>query len=181
MQRTKSSVILYSLLGTGVSLGFLGHGIFGAKAKDSFLELLTGTYDNLLGGTMSKGTATTIVNVIGWVDIVLAIAFAGLVVAAITHKAIAYSTPAMVLFGWATLWGFLTALSRFTATLDGLETWDVVERGPNYFAPAGLVYLIYRIRKAEAAASPAEPILEMDIRQNGRSGRFDRDRELVNS
>jgi hypothetical protein len=41
--------------------------------------------------------------------------------------------------------------------LDGAETWDVVEREPNHLMPAGLVYLIYRIRKA-----------------NPRSGRFPR-------
>jgi hypothetical protein len=175
MHRTKSSVILYSVLGSGVALAFLGHGILGAKAKDSFLELLTNSYDKLLGGTMSHDTAVGLVNVIGYLDIGLAAIFAGLVVAAIRHKAIAYSTPAMILFGWATLWGFLTALSRFTATLNGREIWEFIERGPNYLLPAGVLYLIYRIRKAEATQPTAQPILEIDSIGNGQSRKFERE------
>lgn len=162
MQRTKSSVILYSILGAGVSLAFLGHGILGAKGQERFIELVTGTYDKVLGGAMSHDTAVTWVNVIGYLDIALAALFAGLVVAAIAGRHIAYSTAAMALFGWAAVWGFLTALSRFTETMNGREIWDVVERGPNFMLPAGLIYLIYRIRKAEAAKKPeAEPVLEL--------------------
>jgi hypothetical protein len=151
MSRSRNITILYSILGSGVALAFLGHGILGAKGEEKFVALVTGTYDKLLGGTMSDGTATTLVNVIGWLDIALAVVFAGLVVAAIARKPIAYSPLAIGLFAWAAAWGFLTALSRFTAVLDGAETWDVVERGPNYLLPAGLAYLIYRIRKDEVA------------------------------
>jgi hypothetical protein len=154
MRRSRSITILYSILGSGVALAFLGHGILGAKGQASFVELVTGTYDKLLGGSMSESTATTWVNVIGWLDIALAIVFAALVIAAIAQKAIAYSPVAIGLFAWAAIWGFLTALSRFTAVLDGAEVWDVVERGPNYLAPAGLVYLIYRIGKAEGTQRP---------------------------
>jgi hypothetical protein len=93
----------------------------------------------LLGGSMSTDTATSIVNVIGWVDIGLAAAFMALVIGAIRRKAFAYSPVAIGLFGWAATWGFLTALSRFTAVLNGAQVWDVVERGPNYLAPAALV------------------------------------------
>ena len=151
MRRSRSITILYSILGSGVALAFLGHGILGAKGQASFIELVTGTYDKVLGGSMSESTATTWVNVIGWLDIALAVVFVGLVIAAIGQKAIAYSPVAMGLFAWAAIWGFLTALSRFTAVLDGAEVWDVVERGPNYLAPAGLVYLIYRVRKDDTA------------------------------
>ena len=167
MRRTKSSVILYSIIGSGVSLAFLGHGILGAKAKESFLELVTNSYDKLLGGSMSHETAVGIVNVVGYLDIALAIVFAGLVVAAIRHQAIAYSTPAMVLFGWAVVWGFVTALSRFTATLNGREIWEFIERGPNYLLPAAVVYLIYRVRQADAHREERQPILEMDTIRNG--------------
>src|ERR687897_1953011 len=161
MRRSRSITILYSILGSGVALAFLGHGILGAKGQASFIELVTGTYDKVLGGSMSESTATTWVNVIGWLDIALAVVFVGLVIAAIAQKAIAYSPVAMGLFAWAAIWGFLTALSRFTAVLNGAEVWDVVERGPNYLAPAALVYLIYRIRKTEAqppfaTAAPSE-------------------------
>jgi hypothetical protein len=89
----------------------------------------------------------TIVNVIGVVDIALAVIFLGLVAAVIMRKAVAYSPLAIGLFGWAALWGFATALSRSTAELNGKEIWDVVERGPNFLLPAGLVYLIYKVRQ----------------------------------
>ena len=159
MRQSRSTVILYSLIGTAVALGFFGHGILGAKGEEKFVDLVTGSYDKLLGGSMSTDTATSIVNVIGWVDIALAAAFVVLVVGAIRRKAYAFSPVAIGLFVWAATWGFLTALSRFTAVLNGAEVWDVVERGPNYLAPAALVYLIYWIRKSEAepleAAAPS--------------------------
>lgn len=147
MYRSKTTTILYGILGTGVALAFLGHGVLGAKGDETFLELVDGSYDKLLGGSMSQDTAVGIVNAIGWIDITLFVVFAGLVYAAIAGKRIAYSTPAMALFGWAALWGFLTAASRFTAELNGKEVWDVIERGPNFLLPAGLVYLIYHVRK----------------------------------
>jgi hypothetical protein len=139
MRRTPSTNILYAILGSGVALAFLGHGILGAKGEEKFVGLVTGSYDKLLGGSMSTDTATSIVNVIGWVDIGLAAAFMALVIGAIRRKAFAYSPVAIGLFGWAATWGFLTALSRFTAVLNGAQVWDVVERGPNYLAPAALV------------------------------------------
>ena len=177
MRRSRSTTILYSILGSGVALAFLGHGILGAKGQENFVALVTGTYDKLLGGSMSDSTATTIVNVIGWLDIALAVVFAGLIIAAITQKAIAYSPLAMGLFAWAAAWGFLTALSRFTAVLNGAEVWDVVERGPNYMAPAGLVYLVYRIRKDQAVKPPAgETVGDVPI-ANGK--RPEPDRELA--
>lgn len=177
MRRSRSTTILYSILGSGVALAFLGHGILGAKGQESFIELVTGTYDKLLGGTMSVDTATTWVNVIGWLDIALAAVFAALVIAAITRKAIAYSPLAMGLFAWAAIWGFLTALSRFTTVLNGSEVWDVVERGPNYMLPAGLVYLIYSIRKDQGAKLPAGETIADAATTNGK--RVETDRELA--
>jgi hypothetical protein len=157
MYRSKSTTILYAILGTGVVLAFLGHGVLGAKGQETFLELVTGTYDKLLGGSMSNDTAVGIVNAIGWLDITLSVVFAGLVYAAIAGKKLAYSTPAMALFGWATVWGFLTALSRFTAELNGKEIWDVIERGPNFLLPAAVVYLIYQVRRDRPGTSVRAP------------------------
>src|SRR5215216_1318312 len=65
MRQSRSTVIIYSLIGTGVALGFFGHGVLGAKGEEKFVGLITGSYDKLLGGSMSTDTATTIVNVIG--------------------------------------------------------------------------------------------------------------------
>jgi uncharacterized membrane protein YuzA (DUF378 family) len=109
---------------------------------------------------MSADAATTIVNVIGAVDVVLAGVFLALVVAAWRNNAIAYSQLAMGLFGWAAVWGFLTALSRFTAVMNGAEIWDVVERGANFMLPAALVYLIYKAREDRAAEGPPAPASE---------------------
>jgi hypothetical protein len=149
---------VYGILGTGVAMAFLGHGILGTKSKDTFIELVTGNYDNVLGGQMSASTAQNWVNFIGWVDIGLAIAFLGLAYAAITgRKSIAYSPVALGLFGWAMVWGFLTALSRFTVGFEGITIWDVVERGPNYMAPAAMVYIVYRNLHAEAPARELKP------------------------
>lgn len=162
---------LYTIMGAGVALAFLGHGILGAKGQETFVALVTGTYDKVLGGTMSADTATTWVNVIGWIDITLAGAFVGLVVAAIRQHRIAYSPLAMGLFGWAMVWGFLTALSRFTAVVDGAETWNVVERGPNYLLPAAAVYLIYKTRQDRKVPEVARPEAEVPAETVGNSKR----------
>jgi hypothetical protein len=143
--------VLYVLGGTGIALTFLGHGILGLKSSDTFIDLVTGNYDKVLGGSMSTDAATTIVNVIGGIDVAVAVAFLALVVAAWRGSEIAYSPLAIWLFGWATAWGFLTALSRFTAVMNGAEIWDFVERGANYMLPAMLTYLVYAVRKERVA------------------------------
>jgi hypothetical protein len=80
-------------------------------------------------------------------------------VAALTGRdSIAYSPVAMYLFGWAMVWGFLTALSRYTAGLEGIAVWDVVERGPNYLAPAALVYIVYKKMYSAAPATRAKKV-----------------------
>jgi len=146
--------IVYAILAIGVGLAFLGHGILGIKGQETFVALVTANYDQVLGGTMSTDTATSWVNVIGIVDVVLAVAFFGLAFAAVREHRVAYSRLALGLFGWAIVWGFLTALSRFTAVMNGAEVWDVVERGPNYLLPAALVYLIYRTAEAHKGVTP---------------------------
>jgi hypothetical protein len=155
----KTAKTLYTILGIGVALAFIGHGVLGLKGEEKFVALVTGNYDQVLGGSMSTDAATSIVNVIGAIDVVLAATFLGLVVAARRENPIAYSPIALALFGWAALWGFLTALSRFTAVMNGAEIWDVVERGPNFMLAAALVYLIYTTaesRKRGSAESRAE-------------------------
>lgn len=69
------------------------------------------------------------------------------------------------------IWGFLTALSRFTATLNGADVWDVVERGPNYLLPAALVYGIYKIRTTKPIDEAPEPdvFVPVDFAENGKS------------
>jgi len=158
---------LYTLLGIGFMLEFLGHGILGLKGSDTFTELVIGNYDKVLGGTMSADAATTIVNVIGGIDVVMAAIFLGLVVAARRDHPVAYSPLAMGLLGWGVAWGFLTALSRFTAVMNGAEIWDVIERGPNFMLPAALLYLVYRVRQQRVAATAPGPRVELGERGGG--------------
>jgi len=160
--RFKSST-LYTILGSGVALAFIGHGILGLKGYEKFNELVIGNYDKVLGGSMSVETATSWVNVVGVLDIALAVAFIGLIVAARREHPIAYSPLALGLFGWAMVWGFLTAFSRFSATMNGAQIWDVVERGPNYLLPAGLMYIIYT-RLAEKKPQTSQRRTEIDHR-----------------
>jgi hypothetical protein len=35
MRKSRSTVILYSLIGTGVALGFFSHGVLGAKGEEN--------------------------------------------------------------------------------------------------------------------------------------------------
>ena len=174
MRKSRNTTILYSILGSGVALAFLGHGVLGAKGTAKFADLVTGTYDKVLGGSMSTSTATDIVKVIGWIDIGLAAIFIAFVVSALRDRPLAYSPLAMGFFGWAMVWGFLTALSRFTAVMNGAETWDVVERGPNYLLPAGLVYMIYRIREGSDEGLARGEVIRTKARANGTP-----ERELV--
>lgn len=155
---------LYTLLGIGFVLEFLGHGILGLKGADTFTELVVGNYDKVLGATMSTDAATTVVNVIGVVDVVIAAIFLGLVVAARRDHPVAYSPLAMGLLGWGIVWGFLTALSRFTAVMNGAEIWDVIERGPNFMLPAALLYVIYRAREEGVPATAPGTRVELGER-----------------
>jgi hypothetical protein len=144
---------IYPLMAIGVALMFLGHGILALKGDEKFVGLVTASYDELLGSTVSADTATSLVNVIGAIDVLAAAAFLALALAARRGRTIAYSVGAMWLFGAAGAWAFITALSRFTATLNGAQIWDVVERGANFVLPLVLVYVIHVARQQHAFAS----------------------------
>ena len=162
--KSSTTKTLYALLGVGFVLAFLGHGMLGLKGSDTFIDLVIGNYDKVLGGTMSTDAATTIVNVIGIVDIAIAAIFLGLVVAALCDHPAAYSPLAMGVLAWGVAWGFLTALSRFTAVMNGAEIWDVIERGPNFMLPAALLYIIYRVRQERAPAVARRARVELGER-----------------
>jgi hypothetical protein len=64
--------MIYTVLSIGLIGTFLGHGMFAATLEnDKFPELFKGTFDNVLGVTVSQGTAETWVQVIGFADIAL--------------------------------------------------------------------------------------------------------------
>ena len=147
----KRNRIIYALLTVGAIGAFLGHGMFAVDSKDSFIKLFTGSFDHVLGVTVSTETATTWVNAIGWLDIGVAVVLTAMLVGSLRGRGrlyeLAYSPIALVIYGWATLWGFVTAASRMTAVGQFLpEVWDLVERAPNFMLPAALMYLIYQHR-----------------------------------
>lgn len=65
---------LAAVAGFGTALTFLGHGMWAAAEKNpKFVDLLTGSFQHVLGITMNKTTATNWVQFIGIVDITLAV------------------------------------------------------------------------------------------------------------
>lgn len=101
---------------------FIGHGILavgGSKLQ------VWGEYLAVAG--IGPETATTLIPVIGAMDIVL-----GLLV-------LVRVVPIALL--WMTVWGFATALVR---PLAGEPIWDFVERFANWGAPLALLFLTKR-------------------------------------
>jgi len=144
--------VIYTLLSIGVIGTFFGHGMWAVDGKESFVELFTGSFDNVLGVTVSTATATTWVQAIGWFDLAVAVAMIAMLVGNIQAKGalyeFAYSKAAMVIYAWAVLWSFATAASRLTAAgVFYPEVWDLVERAPNFMVPAALIYLVYQHRQ----------------------------------
>jgi len=142
---------VYTLLSIGAIGAFFGHGMWAIDGKDSFVKLLTGSFDNVLGVTVATDTATTWVKGIGWFDIAISVVLLAMLVGNIQARGrlyeLAYSPVALVIYGWGALWGFATAASRVTAAGEFLpEVWDLVERAPNFMLPAALVYLVYQHR-----------------------------------
>jgi hypothetical protein len=144
--------VIYTLLSIGLIGGFLGHGMFAATlTNDKFPTLLSGTFDNVLGVTVSQGTAETWVQIIGFADLAVVAVLIAMLVGNIRAKGVlfelAYSRFALVIFAWGAIWGFVTAVSRVTAAGEFYpEVWDIVERAPNFMLPAALVYLVYQHR-----------------------------------
>ena len=154
----KRNRYIYTLLSIGAIGAFFGHGMWAVDGKDTFVELFRGTFDNVLGVTVSTETATNWVQAIGWFDIAIAallvVMLIGNIMATGALYEFAYGKVAMVVYAWAILWGFLTAAARVTAVADFYpEVWDVVERAPNFMLPAALLYLVYQHRFDHSATT----------------------------
>ena len=103
------------ILRIGVFGEFLGHGIFAFMAKESWIKYFT-----VVG--ISEAGAKTLMPLIGTLDILVAV--------------LVLIYPLRIILGWASLWGFLTALMRPVA---GEPIWDFVERWANWAAPLALL------------------------------------------
>lgn len=148
-----------AIAGVGTALTFLGHGMWAAVEKNpKFIELITDSFDNLFGITVSKVTGSDWVQFIGVVDVMLAATFTlatiGLFASGGWLKRLSTSKLIVGLYAWAVTWGFVTALSRVTAagTLYP-EIWDIVERGPNFVLPLIGLLIVLRLRKGRSSNS----------------------------
>jgi hypothetical protein len=147
----KRNRTLYTILSIGSIGAFLGHAAWAVMAKDTFVTLLTGSLDHVLGVTMSTSTGETVVRTIGFFDITIGLVLVGMLIGNITQRGalykLAYSNVAIALYSWAAIWGFVTAASRITAVgVPFPEFWDLVERAPNFMLPAALVLLVRHYR-----------------------------------
>lgn len=149
---------LYALLSIGAIGAFFGHGMWAVDGKESFVKLFTGSFDHVLGVTVSTGTATNWVQGIGWFDLavsaVMVLMLIGVLQGAGALYRLAYSPIALVIYAWAAIWGFATAAARVTAVGDLYpEIWDVIERAPNFMLPLALIYLVFHHRLDHTAST----------------------------
>ena len=105
------------ILRIGVFGTFLGHGIFALGVKMSWVPFIT-----FFG--FSTNTAMEMLPIIGAIDIVVAV--------------LALFLPMRVVFIYAFIWAFFTALMR---PVVGMPIWDFVERTANWATPLAMIYL----------------------------------------
>ena len=112
---------VYFLLKLSVFGEFLGHGIFAIQGKAQWV----GWISQLTG--VDSATATTMLLVVGFIDITVAVWI--------------LLKPNNIVLSYAIFWGFFTALLR---PIVGEPIWDFVERWANWGAPLALMYLSKR-------------------------------------
>ncbi len=105
------------ILRLGIFGTFLGHGILAIGVKQGWIKYLT-----FVG--FSEPTAATVMQMIGYMDVLVAI--------------FALFWPINIVLIWATIWAFATALIR---PLTGEPVWDFVERSANWAAPLALLMI----------------------------------------
>jgi len=105
------------ILRIAVAGEFIGHGVFGLQAKQSWIPYLTSV-------GVSTDTAVMLLPLIGALDITLGI--------------LVLIRPFRIALLWMTFWAFATALIR---PIAGEPIWDFVERFANIGAPMALLYL----------------------------------------
>jgi hypothetical protein len=121
---------IYVILGVAAVATFFGHAMWAVRGKDSFVELVTGSFDNLLGISVGIGTATNLVKAIGYWDIGLSVVMAVAVIGVLQkpgplHR-FALSPLMLGVWVWAIFWGFATGASR----MSGAGVWYSRGVGP---------------------------------------------------
>jgi hypothetical protein len=97
---------------------FVGHGVFALQGKKVWIDWI----HQLTGAEIS--TAATLLMLIGFVDLLVAL--------------IILARPVRAVVLWAAFWGFWTALVR---PVVGEPIWDFIERWANWGAPLALLLL----------------------------------------
>ena len=151
---------IYVILGVAAITSFFGHAMWAVRGKDSFVELVTGSFDNLLGVAVGTSTATDMVKAIGYWDIFLSVVMAAAVIGVLQKSGPLHRfalSPFMVgVWVWAIFWGFATGASRMSgAGVWYPELWDLVERGPNFLVPAALLIMTLFLRRQESLPAGA--------------------------
>ena len=107
------------VLRVSVAGEFLGHGVFAIQGKKDWV----GWFSTF--GITDAGTATTLLFLIGVLDIGLAV--------------LVLVKPLRLPLLFMVFWGFFTALVR---PIVGLPIWDFIERWANWGAPLALLLVI---------------------------------------
>ncbi len=98
---------------------FIGHGVFALQGKKDWI----GWFAQF--GISDPSTATTLLFIIGLMDIALAV--------------LILIKPMRLALLWMVFWGFWTALLR---PIVGMPVWDFVERWANWGAPLALLLMV---------------------------------------
>lgn len=112
------------VLRLGVFGEFIGHGVFALQGKEGWFKYFYSL------GINNPDTITTILLIVGIMDVILAI--------------IVLLKPVRPLLLWMAFWGLWTALIRWP--FGGDPIWDFLERWANWAAPLAL-YLILGMSK----------------------------------
>ncbi|MBI1970214.1 hypothetical protein HYS47_00550 [Candidatus Woesearchaeota archaeon] len=113
----KRETVIDLILRLGVFGTFLGHGIFALQVKQGWIKYF-------LAVGISEPTATTLLPLIGIMDLTVAL--------------VTLFKPLRIVLCWAVLWALITALIR---PVSGEPVWDFVERAANFMAPLALLAL----------------------------------------
>ncbi len=98
---------------------FIGHGVFALQGRPAWVEWFS------IFGISDVGTATTLLWLIGLMDVLLAV--------------LILIKPVRLALLWMAFWGFWTALMR---PIAGDSIFEFVERWANWGAPLALLLLL---------------------------------------
>jgi hypothetical protein len=125
------------ILRVAIAVVFAVHGLEALKAHPGFIDFIISSGANVLGMRISEGGALHALEIIGVIDMAVALA-----ILVRPHPAVLW---------WAAFWGLVTALSRVTA--NGIGGYpDVLVRSTHVLVPVALWLLLRPVR---AAGGPA--------------------------